>query len=165
MTKEWTPRATGWRALLAAALMVVAATEARAIDSGPHATDPWRDPATGIAIGGYDPVAYFVEHAPHLGERSNELTVRGVTWWFESAANRAVFARDPDVYTPRYGARDPVLLAEGYEALGSPNHWLIEQDRLYLFVSPENRARWMAASDDERARAEANWPAVVEATR
>jgi hypothetical protein len=146
---------------LAAALLVQ--TAAHAI--GLRARDVWFDPQTGFAIGGYDPVDYFVRNAPNLGRVGIELELDGVAWRFSSEANRAVFAAHPEVYTPRFGARDPVQLARGYEAKGNPAFWLIEDGALYLFADVRSRARWMTASESERLSAAANWPAAVEATR
>ena len=73
--------------------------------------DIWSDPSTGFAIGGYDPVAYFVHRTPHRGKAGVELVIDGVAWKFLNEANKAVFARDPDVYAPRFAGRDPLQLA------------------------------------------------------
>lgn len=133
--------------------------------SGLRAGEVWCDPLTGFAIGGYDPVAYFVRHAPGLGAHGVELNVDGIAWKFANKANREVFARDPEVYAPRYAGRDPMQLARGYEALGNPHHWLIENGALYLFASALSRSQWLEASPDERAQASKNWPAVISRTQ
>lgn len=146
----------------AGALAIAMAVAAQATALTPR--DVWIDPETGYAIGGYDPVSYFVSHAPRPGQAGIEFADGSVTWMFASTANRAAFAHAPDVYTPRFGGRDPMQLARGFEARGNPHHWLIEGGDLFLFASPQTRLDWIAASADVRAAAERNWPDVVEAT-
>ena len=77
------------------------------------------------------------------------------------AGSVPAFAADPDVYMPRYGGYDPVGIARGVPVAGDPRNWIIVEQRLYLFQSPENKA--IFAVDSERAVAEADehWPAVL----
>ena len=58
---------------------------------------------TGLAIDGFDPVAYFVDAKPKLGRPELELRSGGVTWRFQNEGNRSAFAADPAVYAPRFG--------------------------------------------------------------
>lgn len=56
----------------------------------------------GIAIGGYDPVAYFTQGRPLVGSASHELRWNGATWRFASAESRTRFEANPEVYAPRF---------------------------------------------------------------
>src|SRR5579884_2882030 len=78
------------------------------------------DPRTGLAIGGFDPVAYFAEHAPRLGRPDFEVDRYGVVWRFENPGNRAAFAAHPDVYRPQFGGYDPVAVGRGALVPGHP---------------------------------------------
>lgn len=120
----------------------------------------WRDESTGYAIGGYDPVAYFVDARPRVGVRNYEYDWRGVTWRFVSAANRAVFARDPRVYAPQYGGYGAQSVAMGLLAQGSPREWLIYQDRLFLFANAGQRQKWHDDIARRRRAASRNWPKI-----
>jgi len=120
----------------------------------------WRDVTTGFAIGGYDPVAYFVDATPRLGVTDFEYDWQGVTWRFVSAANRAVFVRDPTVYAPQYGGYGARSVADGVLALGRPADWLIQGDRLFLFANAERRRDWIAQSADQRRAANKFWPKI-----
>src|ERR1700749_750100 len=71
-------------------------------------------PLTGIAIDGYDPVRYFTDAEPQQGRPDFEYDWAGVPWYFESAANRDVFARSPDIYAPQYGGHCLMSLSRGY---------------------------------------------------
>lgn len=115
---------------------------------------------TGLAIDGFDPVAYFVTSAPALGRPGLELQSGGATWRFRNEGNRAAFMADPEVYTPRFGGHDPMALSRGAATAGNPEHWQIARQRLYLFYSDETRAAFAADPDNATAAAERNWPEV-----
>ena len=66
------------------------------------------DYRTGLAIHGYDPVAYFTDAVALAGRDALELRYEGVVWRFRNAGNRAAFAERPDVYMPQFGGYDPV---------------------------------------------------------
>jgi len=118
------------------------------------------DRHTGLAIGGFDPVAYFVEAEAVLGRGEFEYALADTVWRFRNEGNRAAFVDNPEVYTPRFGGYDPVALAREVGVEGNPRVWLIVENRLYLFYSLEARA---AFADNFRTIVEAaarNWPAV-----
>jgi hypothetical protein len=115
---------------------------------------------TGLAISGFDPVAYFVEASPVLGKGDFEHALAGAVWRFRNEGNLAAFVDNPEVYMPRFGGYDPVAVARGVGVPGNPTLWLILENRLYLFYSPEARA---AFAENARTIVEAaarNWPAV-----
>ncbi len=56
-----------------------------------------------VAIKGYDTVAYFTEHRAVKGQEEFEFSWEGVRWLFSSAANRDLFAADPERFMPQYG--------------------------------------------------------------
>src|SRR5712675_2960511 len=75
---------------------------------------------TGLAIDGFDPVAYFVEAAPKEGRAELEFQSNGAIWRFFNEGNRSAFAAAPEVYTPRFGGHDPMALARGAATPGHP---------------------------------------------
>jgi hypothetical protein len=115
---------------------------------------------TGLAIDGFDPVAYFVEAAPKEGRAELEFRSDGAVWRFLNEGNRSAFAAAPEVYTPRFGGHDPMALARGAATPGHPALWLIVEQRLYLFYSAEARAAFARDSEEAIEVAERNWPAV-----
>jgi YHS domain-containing protein len=115
---------------------------------------------SGLAIDGFDPVAYFTEGAPRPGVAEVETWQGGVVWRFCSEANRAAFLSAPDIYAPRFGGYDPVQVARGTAVAGRPQFWLVAGERLYLFSREDNRAAFAADPGGLRAQAEAQWPAV-----
>jgi hypothetical protein len=118
------------------------------------------DRHTGIALGGFDPVAYFVEADAVRGKGEFEHAFAGAVWRFRNAGNRAAFAADPEVYMPRFGGYDPVAVARGAGVPADPRLWLIVEGRLYLFYTPEARTAFGESPKDLIEAAERNWPAV-----
>ncbi|WP_096172732.1 YHS domain-containing (seleno)protein [Cohaesibacter sp. ES.047] len=115
------------------------------------------DGNTGNALYGYDPVAYFTDHAAIRGKRSLGYTWKGVTWLFSSQANRAVFQADPEVYAPQYGGHGALAMARGYVSNSNPLVWAIYRGRLFLFYSFTARAAWVEAIDLHIKRSDINW--------
>jgi hypothetical protein len=118
------------------------------------------DPHTGLAIGGFDPVAYFTDAHAVAGQPRFEHRFAGVIWRFQNEGNLAAFANDPDVYAPRYGGYDPVALARGVVLPGNPLFWIINGERLYLFFDRAARDRFAADPKAAIDAAEAKWPAL-----
>jgi hypothetical protein len=118
------------------------------------------DHRTGLAINGFDPVAYFVDGTAHLGKESYEQPYAGAVWRFRNEGNQAAFAADPDVYVPRYGGYDPVAVARGVAVAGDPRVWVIVGERLYLFYTSEARDTFKTDMDAFVAAADRRWPAV-----
>jgi hypothetical protein len=118
------------------------------------------DPRTGLAIHGFDPVAYFTDAAASTGQSDLELSYRGAVWRFRNFGNRAAFAADPDVYMPQFGGYDPVVLARGVTIPGHPRLWLIADNRLYMFNSQEALNAFAANPPAATMVAEASWRAI-----
>ncbi len=118
------------------------------------------DRNSGLAIHGFDPVAYFTNRAPLLGNGEFEHRHAGAVWRFRNSGNLAAFAADPDVYMPRFGGYDPVGVGRGVAVAGDPRIWMIVGERLYLFHSPENKAAFVANSELAAAAADEAWPTV-----
>jgi YHS domain-containing protein len=118
------------------------------------------DPLTGVAIDGYDPVSYFIDSEPHLGRPDFEYDWGGVPWYFESAANRDVFARNPDIYAPQYGGHCLMSLSRGYLSDGKPGLYLLIGLKLYFFYSTANRDAFLLSKKAALEAAAKNWPGL-----
>ena len=139
------------RRVLTCILLVSAAGSARAED--PIYTN-WR----GLALSGYDAVAYFQEGRPVAGDSANTLEWMGATWRFASPENLARFRKAPESYAPQYGGYCAWAVANGYTASGDPEAWRIVDGRLYLNYSAEIQKKWEVDIPGYIARAEASWP-------
>lgn len=116
---------------------------------------------TGLAIDGFDPVAYFVDGEPALGRAEFEFRFAGATWRFRNPGNRAAFAADPEVYMPCFGGHDPIAVARGVATPGHPALWAIVEQKLYLFFNAQARAVFAANPGQAIEAAERHWPEVL----
>lgn len=119
------------------------------------------DAHTGLAISGFDPVAYFIDAKPKIGRPDLELRADGAIWRFKNEGNRAAFNDHPEVYMPRFGGFDPVAIARGASVPGHPLFWSVIGERLYLFYSAEARSAFLADPGRIIERATRKWPAVA----
>jgi YHS domain-containing protein len=75
---------------------------------------------TGLAISGFDPVAYFTEGKALFGRAEFELNLEGSVWRFNNEGNRGAFEKNPEVYAPQFGGYDPVAIGRGRSVQGIP---------------------------------------------
>ena len=118
------------------------------------------DAFTGIAIGGYDPLAYFLEGRAVEGQREIEAYWGGGYWRFVSEGNRAAFEAAPEIYAPAYGGYGTAGAARGVAQQSVPTIFVIHRTRLFLFHSREDVAEFRANPDRMVTAADAAWPAV-----
>ena len=119
------------------------------------------DAHSGLAISGFDPVAYFIDAKPKVGRPDLELRLDAVVWRFRNEGNRAAFADHPEVYMPRFGGYDPVAVARGASVPGHPLYWTVTGERLYLFYNAAARAAFLAEPGLFIERATRKWPEVA----
>jgi hypothetical protein len=119
------------------------------------------NPRTGLAIDGFDPVAYFIDAAAEVGREDFELRHRGAIWRFRNPGNRAAFVDNPADYEPRFGGYDPVAIGRGAPTPGNAEVWLIVEQKLYLFYDRESRDEFNADPRRILMQAEARWPDVI----
>ncbi|MBR0969794.1 MULTISPECIES: YHS domain-containing (seleno)protein [Bradyrhizobium] len=115
---------------------------------------------SGVAIEGFDPVAYFVDGAAVQGTAEFEANLWGAVWRFRNEGNRAEFLAHPEIYGPQFGGYDPADIARGVAIAANPRFYVISAQRLYLFSREANRDAF--AADPERFLYEVGkrWPAI-----
>ncbi|MTI44940.1 hypothetical protein JM93_03545 [Roseibium hamelinense] len=116
------------------------------------------DPIAGYAIGGHDPVAYFVDHKPRKGMSQFEFSWGGADWVFVNQGNLAAFKQAPEVYAPLYAGCGGYALSEGYATAGNPFIFALVEDRLVFFHSVVNRFLFLANYEQHLERADENAP-------
>jgi len=105
----------------------------------------------GIAIKGFDPVAYFTVGKPVKGSNAFETEYKGATWRFSSAENKAAFEANPAKYEP----------AQGYLVKIEGNAWAIRDGKLYLNYDTGVQRRWAKKPASYIATANKKWPGLV----
>jgi hypothetical protein len=115
---------------------------------------------SGLAIAGFDPVAYFTDQQAIQGLPEFEAAESGAVWRFRNEGNRASFVSHPEVYGPQFGGYDPVDVGRGVTYAGSPRIWLIVDRRLYLFGREKSRDAFAANPARFLKEAAARWPTL-----
>ena len=59
--------------------------------------------ADGIALKGYDSVAYFTLGQPVKGQAEFKHEWQGAAWLFSSEEHLTMFQKDPEKFAPQYG--------------------------------------------------------------
>jgi hypothetical protein len=119
------------------------------------------DRHTGLALYGFDPVAYFTDAEPLVGRPEFELSFAGAVWRFRNEGNRAAFRDRPDIYMPRFGGYDVVAVARGAAVPGNPRYWVVANRRLYLFENAADRDAFAADPSGLLAAAQTKWPELL----
>jgi YHS domain-containing protein len=116
---------------------------------------------TGVAIQGYDPVAFFTDNKPVKGDQKFLAKHDGAIYFFASKEHKDLFKADPSKYTPEFG---------GYCAYGVSRNKLVEIDvdafqivdgKLLLQYSKGVRDDFNADPKGNLAKANANWTGLV----
>ncbi|HSK12789.1 MAG TPA: YHS domain-containing (seleno)protein [Phnomibacter sp.] len=115
----------------------------------------------GLAIKGYDVVAYFTEGRPVKGLPSFSHTWEGATWYFSGADNLEAFKAGPYRYAPQYGGFCAYGASKGYLADTDPNAWTIIGEKLYLNYSMKVRTEWLKDTSDRIAAADKYWNTII----
>ncbi|MCC0017026.1 MAG: tat pathway signal sequence domain protein [Rhodobiaceae bacterium] len=115
------------------------------------------DKATGLAIKGYDPVAYFADGKAIEGDPAITAEHDGALYRFASAAHRDTFAADPEKYAPQFGGFCAYGIAKGVKAGVEPDKFTIVDGRLYLNYNASVQETWRGDIPGYLAKARENW--------
>lgn len=116
----------------------------------------------GVAVGGYDPVAYFTQGEPVVGKPEISHQHAGVTWRFATEESWEAFKAEPSKYAPQYGGYCAWAVARNYTAKGDPMAWSIVGDRLFLNYNQWVKRIWERDKPGNISKGDANWPKVLE---
>ncbi len=119
----------------------------------------------GVAIHGYDPIAYFAEMKPVKGTPEFHAEYQGSIFYFSTAANRDTFAANPDKFAPQYGGYCAFGTAKGYKAVIDPAAFTVVDNKLYLNYSETVRSKWNSDIPGYIRKADENWPDVRKLTK
>ena len=116
--------------------------------------------AAGLALIGYDPVAYFevAKAVPGSPEFSHEID--GAKFLFRSAASKALFVADPAKYMPQYGGYCAWAVGHNYTAPADPEAWKMVDGKLYLNYNKGVQQKWIAEEGKLISAGDSNWPGL-----
>lgn len=115
----------------------------------------------GLAIQGYDPVAYFTQNKAVEGSKQLSAVFEGVTYRFSSAANKELFVKDPKKYEPQYGGWCAYAMgATGEKVEVDPETFKILNGKLYLFYhswTNNTLTKWNKDETNLKSKADKSW--------
>ncbi len=115
----------------------------------------------GVAIDGYDPVAFFTDSRPVEGRKEFAYEWNGATWRFASVAHRDLFVQEPARYAPQYGGYCAWAVSQGYTAGIDPEAWTIRDGKLFLNYDLDVQKKWALDIPGNIAKGDANWPKIL----
>jgi YHS domain-containing protein len=115
----------------------------------------------GVAVQGYDVVAYFTENAAVKGSARWAHTWNGVEWRFASADHRDAFAKDPARYAPAFGGYCAYGVSRGYAVDIDPEAFAVVDGTLYLNYSKSVQRTWNEDRAGYIEKARRRWPEVM----
>ncbi len=120
----------------------------------------------GIAIQGYDPVAYFNQNKAVKGNKNIAGIVDGVTYYFATAANKDLFLKDFKKYEPQYGGGCAYAMGSSGEKVEiDAETFKIVNGKLYLFYHiwvNNTLTKWNENETNLKAKADKYWQKIIQ---
>jgi YHS domain-containing protein len=113
--------------------------------------------ADGLALKGFDTVAYFAAENAVKGDAKYEYVWNGAKWLFSSEENMKMFQANPEAYAPQFGGYCSYAVSEGYTADTDPEAWKVVDGKLYLNYNHKVREMWEQNQTERIQKAKANW--------
>jgi len=114
----------------------------------------------GVAIQGYDTVAYFTQNRAVEGKPEYSYTWQDARWFFLSPEHRDMFAKDPQAFAPRYGGYCSGGMALGRKSRSDPTAWKIIDGKLYLAFNHNDIETFVETAGSSIPTADENWKAM-----
>jgi len=116
---------------------------------------------SGVALEGYDAVAYFSQSMAVKGSRNHALAHEGVTYYFSSVGNKEIFRKNPSKYEPAYGGWCAYAMGSNAEKVSvNPKTFKIVDGKLNLFYNKffnNTLEDWNKDELNLKKKAEINW--------
>jgi YHS domain-containing protein len=113
--------------------------------------------SSGVILKGYDPVAYFVQKKAVKGSPKYKTTYQGATYYFSSAADLAIFKKNPSKYVPEYGGFCANGMANRKASDIDPSVFFVLKGKLYVCASPEAEKEFQSNLQQNTKKADQNW--------
>ena len=114
----------------------------------------------GVALKGYDPVAYFAEAEPTPGNPAISYQWQGANWLFSTREHRTAFMADPAHYSPQFGGYCAFAVSRGTTADADPHQWAIVDGKLYVNNNAIAKRFWDQDRPANIVAGDTNWPLI-----
>lgn len=116
--------------------------------------------AQGVAIHGYDPVAYFADGKAVKGSAKFNHKTGDATYHFASAKHRDMFSKEPAKYTPQFGGYCAMGASMGKKFDVDPQAWHIVDGKLYLNLNKDVQKKWLSDVPGHLKQADEKWAEI-----
>jgi hypothetical protein len=154
---KFRPLVVAW---LAAAAFAGPIAVTPALAGVPGSTSSINLDAHGLALGGYDPVAYFDTGKPTRGVDTISASYGGARYLFASETHRKTFLGDPKKYVPEFGGFCAVGTSFGEKVDIDPETGKVVDGKLYVNSGSKAQGIFDKDTSGTITRADQNWPAV-----
>jgi YHS domain-containing protein len=115
----------------------------------------------GVAVSGYDVIAYFKQGKAVKGKKEFAVTTKEVTYYFSSIENREQFRKNPSAYEPHYGGWCAYAMGKkGSKVEIDPETFKIINGKLFLYYNKffnNTLTSWNKDENNLKASADVNW--------
>lgn len=111
----------------------------------------------GVAIQGYDPVAYFESSKAIEGKSEIKTEYQKATYYFSSEKNKTMFLKQPEKYVPQFGGYCAYGVSENHTSPTDPQAFTIVDDRLYLNYNLKVKELWSKNREERIKKADETW--------
>jgi YHS domain-containing protein len=113
--------------------------------------------ANGVAIQGYDPVAFVKQKKPVKGSPANQTVYQGAKFYFASAADKKEFDKAPTNYLPQYGGYCANAMRKGKLVAGDPNVFYFHKGKLYFCSTKQAAEEFEKNIDKNLLESDDHW--------
>ena len=124
-----------------------------------YAGDYFNANEQGVAIDGFDPVAYFELKKAVRGSDVHQTSWHGATWYFSNEEHKKMFLIDPKRFAPKYGGWCAMAMTGGQVVeVDFENSWTADVSGLYFNVNKDVRLRWLRGYNRNVKKGNEKWP-------
>jgi len=116
----------------------------------------------GVALQGYDPVAFFTDNRPVRGDQQFQTQYHGATYYFTTAEHKAMFEKEPAKYEPQFGGFCAYGASRGKTVPIKIEAWQIVNGRLLMQYNLDVKGKFNSDPQGNLNKADKNWPGLVE---
>jgi YHS domain-containing protein len=116
----------------------------------------------GVAIQGYDPVAFFTDSRPVQGNSQFQSSYHGAKYYFASAEHKAAFDKEPLKFEPQFGGYCAYGASRGKTAPIKIEAWQIVNGRLLMQYDLDIKGKFNVDPQGNLNKADQNWPGLVD---
>ena len=117
---------------------------------------------SGVALQGYDPVAFFTQNRPVKGNPQFESKYADARYFFSSAEDKAIFDANPAKYEPQFGGFCAYGVSRGHTVPIKIEAFQIVNGRLLMQYDLDVKNDFNKDPQGNLQKADQNWPRLVE---